>query len=284
MDNNTKNLSTEEKNALQADLERLCNEEGIIKRNIAEYHEIIRSEPGSKERPARKIEEEEKELDRVRAEIQEVSAELDNTTSYPGINVHTYHNYHFKCRECDWEGPGSETVIVGDVVNVEVIGCPVCSKMIKFIPYPTSREVLLYGTAEDKRRAQGWIDEERRFKAEWDEKWKKYPDLESADQLPDIDAEEIIITLCEEGIGKTKGDLYKDAFLVFYWGEREIWRLPASFEYYTGYLSWGKILIEKYGERLIDFEAKETVDLGGDSFSAFDKIREFRKSLPKGKN
>ena len=205
--------------------------------------------------------------------------------SYPGKNFYTYKKYHFKCRKCDWEGLGSETVVVGDVINVEVIGCPKCRQMIEFIPFPTSHEVLQYGTKEDKKRAQGWIEDEKKRKAKWDARWKAHPDLKSPDQLPDIDADEIVISLREEGIGKTntKDDIWENAFLVFYWGEREIWRVPAWFEYYNSYLSWGEILKEKYGERLVDFETKETVDLGGDSFSAFKKVREFRESLSKGK-
>lgn len=108
-----------------------------------------------------------------------------------------------------------------------------------------------------------------------------YFDLTSPDQLPDIDADEITITLREEGIGETNatGNIWEGAFLVFYWGEKEICRVSAWFEYYTGYLRWGEILKEKYGERLIDFETRYTVDLGGDSSSAFDKVRKFRKSL-----
>jgi len=97
-------------------------------------------------------------------------------------------------------------------------------------------------------------------------------------QLPDIDADKIIISLREEGLGTGK-DIYKNAHLVLYYGEREIWKEPLGFEYYTRYLELGKILKEKYNERLIDFEAKYTVNLGGDHFRAFDKVRQFRKSL-----
>jgi predicted metal-dependent phosphoesterase TrpH len=205
----------------------------------------------------------------------------DDEASYPNKNFHTYKKYHFQCKECDWEGLGDETAIVGDVINYEVIGCPKCRKMIEFIPFPTSGDVLRYGNVKDRRKARRWLVEEMRHKAKWRDKWRNHPDLTSPDQLPDINSDEIIITLREEGLGKvnTKGDIWEGAFLVFYWGRQEIWRVPMWFEYYTGYLRWGEILKEKYGGRLIDFEAAHTVDLGGDSLSAFKKVDEFRAAL-----
>ena len=96
--------------------------------------------------------------------------------------------------------------------------------------------------------------------------------------LPEIDADEIIISLREEGKGHGKNH-FKNAFIVLYWGEQEIWREHLGFEYYADYLSMGKILKEKYGKRLVDFEAVYTANLGGDHGGAFDKVRAFRKSL-----
>gem|GEM_PF-3550807 len=284
MDSNSENNDLEKARALEEKLERLRNEERIIKRNIDEYHELLRSEPESKERLTRKIEDEDNELVRVKAEIEAVKAEFLEA-SYPGKNYYTYKKYHFKCKKCGWEGLGSETVVVGDVVNFEVIGCPKCRWLIEHIPFPTTNEVLKYGTAEDKERARGWIEKDKILSAKWEEQWEKFPDLKSPDQLPDIDADEIVISLREVRIGEAtdKDDVWENKLLVFYWGEREIYRVPIWFEYYNSYLRWGEILKEKYGERLVDFEAEETVDLGGDSFSAFKKVREFRDSLSKGK-
>ena len=100
----------------------------------------------------------------------------------------------------------------------------------------------------------------------------------SLEFLPEIDCDDIIISLREEGIGHGK-DYFKNAFKVLYWGEREIWREHMGFEYYTNYLSIGKMLQEKYGNRLVDFEAAYTANLGGDHGGAFDKVRAFRKTL-----
>jgi hypothetical protein len=99
--------------------------------------------------------------------------------------------------------------------------------------------------------------------------------------LPDIDADEIIITLREEETlpQEEKSGENDGANIVLYWKDQELWRELRSFEYYPRYLDLGKILKEKYGDRLIDFEAAHTVYLGGDRLSAFEQVDKFRKSL-----
>jgi len=94
--------------------------------------------------------------------------------------------------------------------------------------------------------------------------------------LPEIPSDEIIITLREEEKNTGKIDA---ADIVLYWAGKELWREERSFEYYTHYLSLGEELKKKYGERLVDFECEYTWALGGDSSSAFKKVKEFRKSL-----
>ena len=54
-----------------------------------------------------------------------------------------------------------------------------------------------------------------------------------------------------------------DAYIVISWNGQEIWREIRYFEYYPRYLQLGNILKEKYGDRLIDFEA----EYNGPSFS-----------------
>ena len=197
-------------------------------------------------------------------------------SSYPNKNVYTYKTYPFVCRKCGWEGLGSETIDLTDVINYYGANCPKCRALIEFISFPTDAEMLEYGTEEEKTKVRIWQAEEEFIKADWDEKRKKYPSLTSSDQLPDIDADEIIISLREEG---EQSGIYEHEFIVLYWGEQELWRQHTCFEYYTTYLSMGKILKEKYGERLFDFEAEHTVDLGGDSLTAFSKVDNFRKTL-----
>jgi hypothetical protein len=114
-------------------------------------------------------------------------------------------------------------------------------------------------------------EREEYFKRAWAAK------LKSPDELPDIDADEIIITLREEE--KPHTGIIDDADIVLYWQNKELWREVRLFEYYGRYLELGKILIEKYGKRLIDFETEYPWALGGDYGRAFDEVRKFRKSL-----
>jgi hypothetical protein len=62
--------------------------------------------------------------------------------------------------------------------------------------------------------------------------WAK--ELKAADQLPDIDADKIVISLREEGKN-----------IVLYYQNKEIWREVLTFEYYPRYLELGNILKEK---------------------------------------
>jgi len=205
-----------------------------------------------------------------------VDCESEEAT-YPNKNAHTYKKYHFKCKKCSWEGLGSQSIDLTDVIGALGVNCPDCHALIEFIYFPSTQEILKYGTTQDKEEAEKWIKEKAELKAKWAAQEKQYPDLSSPEQLPDIASDEIIITLREEG---ERSDIYKHEFIVLYFGEQEIWRVHNGFEYYTCYLRWGEILKEKYGERLVDFEVAEyTVDLGGDSGSAFDKVDRFRKTL-----
>ena len=98
------------------------------------------------------------------------------------------------------------------------------------------------------------------------------------DQLPEIESDEIVISLREEDIG-----IHEDGVIILYWNKNEIWREVRTYEYYNRYIELGHILKEKYGNKLIDFEVKFTLFLGGDSPLAIDKVNEFRKSLKSNK-
>jgi len=121
--------------------------------------------------------------------------------------------------------------------------------------------MLRFGTEDDKQQAK--VRQEF-LNNVWDK------ELKSPAQLPDIDEKEIIIALRED----------KDNIILF-WNDNEIWRKILTYEYYPRYLQLGEILREKYGKRLVDFKVENTIYLGGDSLSAFNKVRKFRKSLKK---
>lgn len=183
----------------------------------------------------------------------------------------SYTELNFSCKKCDWSGTGEEAE-EGDGPSSGSgfpVFCPKCRELIEWIDCTVSYdELLIYGTEEDKAYARERID----F---WNN-WHKAK-LKSPDQLPDIDADEIIITLREKE--KPHTGKIDDADIILYWKDKELWRETRLYEYYGRYLELGEILKEKYGERLIDFEAKRTVHLGGDYLCAFDEVREFRKSL-----
>jgi len=180
-----------------------------------------------------------------------------------------YKKHHFSCEKCKWIGVGEQTD-GGDIINWESIEilCPKCYNLLAMIMLPTFEETMKYGTDREKADVQKRQNFVKRLHSSY---------LANCDQLPDIDADKIIIALCEEEpISKNI-----DGHIILCYGGKEIWREVRSFEYYPRYLKLGELLKEKYGERLVDFEVEYTVHLGGDFLNAFDKVDEFRKSLKK---
>lgn len=179
----------------------------------------------------------------------------------------SYKELNYSCKKCDWNGTGEQADEDMGTSSGFPLLCPRCGEYIDWIDVTVSLDDLLtYGTEEDKasaRQRQAFLSRVRAA------------ELKSPDQLPDIEADEIIITLREE----EKSTTDSDAYIVLLWKEKELWREVRSFEYYPRYLELGNILKEKYGDRLVDFETKYTVHLGGDRLSAFDKVRAYRKSL-----
>jgi len=190
---------------------------------------------------------------------------------------YTYKQHEYVCEKCAWKGSGAETGggYLEDGPAFDIV-CKECGSRLDLISYPTFEETLEFGNEEEIAKAVQWreqckeIDEKVRLhmKRVWE------TELKSADQLPDIDADEIVITLVEEKDADSIAEI-----IVLSWEDKEIWREYCSFEYYRRYLELGKMLKEKYGGRLVDFACEYTADLGGDDGRAFDKVREFRKSL-----
>jgi hypothetical protein len=185
---------------------------------------------------------------------------------YDYKNKKSYEEMNFSCKKCNWSGKGEQCSEGIDSSSGFPVLCPKCDEYIEWIDITVSLETLLeYGTEEEKARAR----EQQAF-------YDRVRDSRSltCDKLPEIEAEEIVITLREI----QKGD-NEDGFIVLYWGDKEIWREIRTFEYYERFIEIGQILKEKYGKKFVDFDMEYTVYLGGDSLSAFDKVRKFRKSL-----
>ena len=181
-------------------------------------------------------------------------------------HYYQYKNQSYRCGKCGWEGLGEQTEDGFDSGSDWFsIACPQCDNILDVITYPTIKEILEYGSEEEKAHAskqQQFIDRVMKSR------------LKSTDQLPDIEADRITISLHEE-----KAKTGDDSYIVLYWNGKELWREIRTYEYYDRYLELGAMLKEKYGERLVDFEAEHTTYLGGDCSFAFDEVREFSESL-----
>ena len=187
---------------------------------------------------------------------------------YDYKNQKSYTELNFSCEKCDWFGTGEQAKEGMDSPSGFgfALLCPKCDKYIDWIDGTVSlNDLINYGTEEDKASAK----KQMQF---YDDVRNSRKDFEK--NLPDIEDEEIVVILREEDAEETRR-----GHIVLYWGEKEIWREIRTYEYYDRYLELGGILKGKYGSRLIDFEARHTLDLGGDYFSAFEKVDNFRKSL-----
>lgn len=187
---------------------------------------------------------------------------------YDYKNKKSYKELNYKCQKCKWCGTGEQCVEGFDSSTGFSLDCPNCEDMIEWIDITVSLDELIqYGSSEDKADA---LKQKQFFKRVSASRSR----LEA--RLPEINSDEIIFTLREEE--------YANGWRIVLYlrnkqGKQKIHNEPRAFEYYNRYLEIGELLKKKYGDKLVDFEVAETVDLGGDSFSAFGKVRAFRKSL-----
>lgn len=147
------------------------------------------------------------------------------------------------CRKCSWQGTG-EQCKVGEIYH-ELIGynCPSCGEEIFVINLPTieeSRQNWDKVSGVDKLQIQ--LAETRI--ADFSKR-----SLKSPDQLPDIPLEgkdDDLILVWDVEDYQLGGDT-----LIKY-GKEIIWREPSSYEDYERFTAVGKILKQKYGNRLQD--------------------------------
>ena len=166
-------------------------------------------------------------------------------------DLNSYKTQVYTCRKCKWSGVGEQTKNQEYFGEVFEIGCPQCNEYLGTVSYyPVDVQV----------------------KSNKEIKKQQTPKLKSIDQLPEIDSDEIVITIREDGHTE----------FVLYHGDTEIWREDIVYEYYRKYLAIGEILIEKYGDRLADFDDSKA----GESYlgyftgvSAVDSIQKLRKKI-----
>ncbi len=179
-------------------------------------------------------------------------------------NIYNYKSHQYQCKNCDWTGKG-EVLEQGDLYEDGFeVNCPECGNLLEFVVLPTFDEVLKYGTEEEKK--------EVREQMEFWEKWEALS-LKSANELPEIEGENLIFEAKERKFKRQE-------FLFIMYNGKEVWKEPLLYEYYERFIEIGKMLKEKYGNRMKDFVPPEyQVWLLGDKISAPDLINSFRESL-----
>lgn len=99
--------------------------------------------------------------------------------------------------------------------------------------------------------------------------------LMSPEQLPDLDGDEDLILVWDCEDWNSGGDT-----LIRY-GERVLWRERAQYEGYGRFREVGKLLKQKYGDRLQDLvpSRRSELFLYGDAMASLNIIAKFRKEL-----
>jgi hypothetical protein len=155
-------------------------------------------------------------------------------------------NQIVECR-CGWRGPVSAggIEIYSQCFAFE---CPQCGKTLAVFSPPTIDETKKKA-AEGNKKAQG--DLASALRRESFMQRATASELESADQLPDLEGDEIVI----EWDFEDRKDPNGDNWTVLRHEGREIWREIAYYEGLDRYSDVATILIEKYGDRLVGFPA-----------------------------
>lgn len=147
------------------------------------------------------------------------------------------------CPKCGWLGKGDDLELGDDCYFGYDLVCPICDKYIDFYQFPLCKSDKTF-------------------------------DLTNPNQLPDITGENLTFILSEDNENGKKD-------LLILHDNLEIWRESHGWEYHIRFMKIGKILKQKYGDRIIDFiPDNHAVNLFGDLCIAQDWIRTFRKQLP----
>ena len=167
-----------------------------------------------------------------------------------------------RCKQCTWNGTGKEAIQGDPLDEGFFLNCPKCHKeFISYIEYPSLEEIKLYGSHNEKADA---IEREK-F---WNE-YKKEK-LKSANQIKDIDSNEIILYWDKSG---------EDQLILH--DNNVIWKEAALYESFQRYIAIGRILKEKFGSRLKDLVPTENSELYlyGDKLRSVSEVKKFRDSL-----
>lgn len=178
-------------------------------------------------------------------------------------NIYTYVYKKYFCILCGWEGYGKEMKAVEPNIyrGIIEVECPICSYTVANVPlFPSMEETLEYGSEKEIAKA-------RKHKI-WLDKVEKSRQIDIA-QLPEINNDSIAFS-----ITRVEGELTIKA------NEIELWRELCTYEYYTRFIEIGKLLKQRYGEKMLDLKPlTRDMYLYGDALEAIEIVEEFRNTL-----
>ncbi|MCC9169165.1 hypothetical protein [Pontibacter harenae] len=182
----------------------------------------------------------------------------------PFVSYSEYKDCSLACGHCGWYGQGRDSCqnYGGMVID---LSCPNCYEMLAVVEFPSYHETVTHGSEAERKAALREVNFRERFKR---------LSLNSPEQLPEIQESGIVFTFRAD---RVKGE---DLNIVEHQG-KEIWREPMVWEGYGRFMEIGRILKEKYGNRMVDLVPDATAEmfLYGDKLQAPSLVADFRKKL-----
>jgi hypothetical protein len=169
------------------------------------------------------------------------------------------------CTACSWRGTAGACGRSGLHRGVYLeLCCPECSSFVDLLILP---EEKCCAAADE-----GLTEEQLQAKKEAAEQERLYREqcLKSADQLPELAGGDVTL-LWDQVEGETQ----------IRSGETVLWREPVAFEGFERYERIARLLLEKYGARVLDLVPTERslLFLFGDYAPSLDYLRKVRKEL-----
>jgi hypothetical protein len=171
-----------------------------------------------------------------------------------------------KCEKCGWSGIGDECNQGEMFEQLFEIDCPICSARLNVILFPTIEE----SRANWDRVSDGdklMVEAREQFLAQAESSC-----LKSADQLPDLNDEEIVLVWDR--------DIRANDTVIRY-GNSIIWREPVFYGGSDRFYEVAQLLSKKYGPRIKDlvFTLRSEGMLWGDALHFPQEVEKARKQL-----
>lgn len=185
----------------------------------------------------------------------------------PPSNYYAFQEAEILCPKCGWSGLGKDSK-QGETYSFGCDQhCPRCTKLLTTTIFPTGDEVRAQGSNADKTMLTQLEEKRRNYLAKM---------LKTPDQLPDILGNDLEFILTEEN--DPEGGYRK---MIISCNGTLVWSEPIYFEYFERLIAIGKILMERYGTRMIDLIPNVAgTDLYGDALYSTTAVNNFRKTLP----